>query len=325
VGVNWCLTKKRVLISYSLTMIAISFVRVLRNALQNFQRNVWLSIATTIIMTLTLIVILFLYFMNVLGSEVLQTIERKIDLSAVLAEEVNPQQIQIIADDLTARADVQEVRVVSSEEALAIFRQRHEDEPFFEESLRELEANPLPATMYIIATEPRFYENIARQLESEAYRPHVAEVNFENSRHVIDRLIVVLTGVRNVGVITTLVLASLVILIMFNTIRLAIYSFREEIDIMRLVGASNWFIRGPFILEAMLVALLSVVLCTLIVFPILRTVSPQVERFFFAGEQTFSIYNYALANWGTVIGLQLLASLALAVMSSMIAIRRYLR
>jgi cell division transport system permease protein len=307
-------------------MLGISFIRVLRNALRNFQRNIWLSIATTVIMTLTLLMMSALYFINVLGSEVLRDIEQKVDLSAVFQEGTSQSQIQIIANDIAAREDVEEVRVVTSEEALEIFRRRHADDPFIEESLRELEDNPLLASVFVVATQPRFYENIARQLESEKYVPHIESVNFENSRTVIDRLITVMTGVRNAGLITTIILASLAILIMFNTIRLAIYSFREEIDIMRLVGASNWFIRGPFVAEAIFVALLSVIISSLILYPLLDAASPQIQRFFFSDQASpFNVYTYAVRNWTTVIGLQLALAVGLAAFSSVFAIRRYLR
>lgn len=307
-------------------MIGISFWRVLRNALQNFQRNIWLSLATTIIMTLTLLMTSFLYFLNVLGSQVLRTIEQKVDLSATFHEDIRADQVKIVSDDIASRPDVEEVRVVTSDEALQLFRQRHADDPFIEESLKELEDNPLPTTLFVVATDPRNYQAIASELESERYAPFIEKVNFENSRTVIDRLIVVMGGVRNVGLAATIVLATLVILIMFNTIRLAIYSFREEIDIMRLVGASNWFIRGPFVIEAVLVAMLSIVISVLVLYPVLDSIAPQVERFFFSGQiEPFNVYAYALSHWPTIIGLQALVAVGLAVFSSLFAIRRYLR
>ncbi len=307
-------------------MIGISFIRILRNALRNFRRNVWLSIATTIIMTLTLLMMLFLYFLNVLGNQVLTNIEQKIDLSATFNEEVNDTQIKIVADDIAARQDVQEVKIVSSTQALELFKQRHSDDPFIEESLKELEANPLSASIYVIATDPKFYENIANQLQSEKYAPYIDEVNYDDSRGVIDRLITFMTGIRNVGYVTTAILASLAILIMFNTIRLAIYSFREEIDIMRLVGASSWFIRGPFVIESVLVGLLSVAISTIIAYPAIQAASPSIARFFFSGQNTpFHIYEYAISHWLTVIGLQLAVAVGLSFISSMIAIRRYLK
>ena len=307
-------------------MIGISFWRVLKSAFQNFWRNIWLSIATTVIMSLTLLMMSFLYFANVLGGEVLNSIEQKVDLSAVFKPSTTEQQILAVAQEIKSRQDVKDVRIVSSEDALTLFRQRHADDPFSEESLKELESNPLPASMFIVATEPRFYQNITTQLQAEKYTPYIESVNFENSKTVIDRLIRVMASVKNAGFIATGVFALLVVLIMFNTIRLAIYSFREEIDIMRLVGASNWFIQGPFLIEAIVVALLGVVVCNIILFPFLRAAEPQIRMFFFSSNTTqFNIFDHALENIFTLIGIQAALAVFLAGVSSLVAIRRYLR
>jgi cell division transport system permease protein len=308
-------------------MIGISFFRVLKSALRNFRRNVWLSIATTIIMAITLIMMSLLYFANVLGVHVLQSIQEKVDVSVTFKDDVSDDQIAAISKDISAREDVKDVRVVSSAQALDIFRDRHKDDPFIEQSLKELEKNPLPANMYIVATDPRFYENIVQQLQADKYATFLDKVNFENSRPVIDKLISVMDHIKNIGLISTVVFAVLVILIMFNTIRLAIYSFREEIDIMRLVGASNWFIQGPFVIEAMIVAFLGVVVSNTAIFFVLKSIGPKVQDFFFttSNAQPFDLYQYALSHLLLLVGMQLLLAVGLAAFSSLFAIRRYLR
>lgn len=309
-------------------MIGISFWRVLQAAMRNFRRNVWLSIATTIIMSITLIIISSLYFANIVGGEILKSIQDKVDLSAVFKETVSNDQIKVITKDIAAREDVKDVRVVSSDEAVKLFRERHQDDPYIEQSLKELEKNPLPASMYIIATDPRFYENIVHQLQADKYAVFIDKINFDNSKSVIDRLIHIMDVIKNVGLIATAVFAVLVVLIMFNTIRLAIYSFREEIDIMRLVGASNWFIQGPFLIEAMLVAVLGVILSNAIIFPLLKaTNDPRLQTYFFGSGSghEFNLYQYAVSHMLSVVGLQALLAVGLAFFSSLFAIRRYLR
>lgn len=306
-------------------MLGISFIRVLRSSFQNFWRNIWLSLATLVVMTITLLMMSLLYFANVFGSQVLRTIEQKVDLSATFKDSATENQIQAVADEVGSREDVEEVRVVTSEEALQDFRQRHVDDPFIEDSLQELESNPLPASIFVVASEPRFYQNIAAQLQSEKYQPFIEKVNFQDLRPVIQRMIDIMNTIRNGALIVTVTFAALVVLIMFNTVRLAIYSFREEIDIMRLVGASNWFIRGPFLLEAMFVALLSVGISTAIIYPVLKAVAPRLQQFFFSEALHFDVFTYAVDNWGTVVGLQAAAAVGLATFSSLIAIRRYLR
>ncbi|MEX1997574.1 MAG: permease-like cell division protein FtsX [Candidatus Andersenbacteria bacterium] len=307
-------------------MIGISFMRILRTAFQNLWRNIWLAVATLIITTITLLMMSVLYFANIFGVQVLQNIEDKVDLSVIFKENVQEQYITTIAQEVRARQDVQAVTIVTSAQALDIFRQRHVDDPLIEESLQELQDNPLPATMYIVATEPRFYQNIAQSLEAEKYSPFIDRVNYENSRGVIERLIAIISSVKNIGFLVTVTFALLVVLIMFNTVRLAIYSFREEIDIMRLVGASRWFIQGPFVIEAVIVAVVAVGVASTLIYPALKAVAPQLQRFFFdTQESQFNIYQYALEHWTTVIGLQMLLAVGLAIFSSLIAVRRYLR
>lgn len=309
-------------------MIGISFFRVMKAAGNNFFRNVWLSIATTVIMTITLLIVMFLYFANIFGLEVIENIQQKIDLSATFTTEASDEAMSRVVRNVEQRPDVRAVQFVSSDEALQIFRERNIDNPYIEESLAELEKNPLPASLFIVADDPEYYEDIARYLGDDQFGGIVEKVNFEDSRDVIQRLISIITTVKNAGFIITIVFAALVILIMFNTVRLAIYSFREEIDIMHLVGASRWYIRGPFMLESVLVAILAVIISTAIIYPLLNALAPELQRYFLEGyaqQEPFNVYAYAIQEWPTVVGLQLAVALGLAIISSLIAIQRYLK
>ena len=309
-------------------MIWTSLLRVTHSALQNFWRNIWLSLATMVIMTITLLIVLFLYMANTFGLEVIKSVQQKVDLSVVFNDGITKEQTQALASQVETRSDVSSVRIVTSDEAKEIFLRNNRDRPFIEESMQELEDNPLPTTMFIVATEPRFYETIAQSLSGEQLKPLIAEVQFDDSRLVINNLIAIISAVKRVGLIVTIVFAALAMLIMFNTVRLAIYSFREEVDIMHLVGASGWFIRGPFVMESVLAALLSAGLASLIAYPTLKIISPNLQRFFFEGyvQQTpFDIYQYAVTHWLTIIGLQVVVAVGLAVVSSLVALQRYLK
>ena len=306
-------------------MLGVSLVRVTKSAFQNFWRNVWLAVATLVIMTITLLMMSALYLANVFGGLVLRNIEQRVDVSATFRESATEAQIQSIADEIASREDVEDVRIITSEEALDQFRMRRGDDPLIEESLRELGENPLTGSIFVVATEPRFYSNISGQLESEKYEPFIEKVNFNDLRPAISKLITITNTVRNAAFIVTVTFAILVVLIMFNTVRMAIYSFREEIDIMRLVGASNWFIRGPFVLESIFVAFLAVALSTLIQYPLLNAIAPRLQAFFLTEPGQFDIFAYAVEHWATIIGIQAALAASLATLSSMIAIRRYLR
>lgn len=287
-----------------------------------------MTLATLVIMTITLLVVMMLYYANIFGLEVIKDIERKVDLSVTFKDGMTQQQIDETVKAVSSRGDVEAVRIISSEQALEMFRQRNIDKPYIEESLKELEENPLPANMFIVAKDPKFYEAIAGFLGTDRFADTVDEINFEDSRLIIERLIGLITTIKNTGLVISAVFACLVVLIMFNTVRLAIYSFREEIDIMHLVGASRWFIRGPFVIESILVALLSVVIASAIGWPIIRAVAPTLTRFFFEGRMQgdpFNVYTYTLSHWPSIIGLQLAVAVGLAMFSSIVALQRYLK
>ena len=182
--------------------------------------------------------------------------------------------------------------------------------------------------MFIVAKEPKFYEAIAGFLGTDRFAELIDEVHFEDSRLIIERLISLIETIKNTGIVISFVFASLVVLIMFNTVRLAIYSFREEIDIMHLVGASRWFIRGPFVIESVLVAVISVVIASAIAWPIIKAVAPTLTTFFFEGHiqgDPFNIYTYTVSHWPSILGLQLAVAVGLAMFSSIIALQRYLK
>ncbi|HSX24734.1 MAG TPA: permease-like cell division protein FtsX [Candidatus Andersenbacteria bacterium] len=307
-------------------MIGITFFRVLRNAFRNFRRNVWLSIATTVIMTLTLLVISFLYIVNVVGTQVLTSFSQKVDIAVIFKDSTTPDQIATIQHAVASRSDVADTHIISSDEALDQFRTKHKNDPYIEQALSELQRNPLPSSMYIVAKDPQFYTDISNNLQNPTYSQYIEKVNFEDSKTVIERLIHIMTVTKNTALLVTGIFAVLVMLIMFNTIRLAIYSFREEIDIMRLVGASRWYIQSPFIVESMLVAIISVAISIIITFVLLNAGADQINRFFFAGQNTaFDIYAYATSHWVQLIGTEVGVALILAIMSSYIAVRRYLK
>lgn len=277
-------------------------------------------------MTLTLLVVSFLYVVNVIGNHVLTTFSQKVDIAVIFKQETTADQISTIKSAIEHRPDVESTHVTTSEDALNQFRQKHKNEPYIEQALSELQRNPLPNSMYVVAKDPQFYSDISNSLRDPVYAQFIDKVNFEDSKSVIEKLVRIMTLTKNTALIVTGIFAVLVMLIMFNTIRLAIYSFREEIDIMRLVGASRWYIQSPFIVESMLVAGISVAISITATFLLLNAGADSINRFFFSGQQAvFDIYAYTTSHWIQLIGAEAGVALLLAIMSSYIAVRRYLK
>jgi cell division transport system permease protein len=242
-----------------------------------------------------------------------------------LVTAADEQSILDLKKNLEGLPDVSEVTYTSREEVLAAFRERHQNDELTIQALEELGDNPLGASLSIRAKETSQYESIAQFLEQtrEAEAPEsplIDRINFYQNKEAIDKLTNIIETVERTSYIAMLVLVGASILIAFNTIRLAIYTAREEISVMRLVGASNMFIRGPFVLQGVMYGLVSGVLTLLILYPAVLWLGPRTESFFF-----FNIFEYFVTDFGYLFVVLVGAGILLGIVSSTLAIARYLR
>jgi cell division transport system permease protein len=193
------------------------------------------------------------------------------------------------------------------------------------QALEELGENPLGATIAIRAKNTSQYESIAGFLDEQKAMETtetalIDEVNYANNKESIETLTKIVNAVERATSITMVVLIIAAILITFNTIRLAIYTAREEISVMRLVGASNAFIRGPFMLQGIMYGVISGILALAILYPIMIWIGPATAEFF-----EFDLYVYFVNNFGTLFLTIVGIGVGLGLVSSILAITRYLR
>lgn len=299
----------------------LTFRRIVAAGWLSFRRNGWLSTATVLVMMLTLVVIGGLLLLSVVTNSVLRDLERKIDVSVAFKKGAPENQILGVKHDLELLGDVAEVSYISAEEALADFRERHKGDPEILASIEELGSeNPLPATLNVKAKDPTNFSAIAEFLTGKNY-PAVEKVNYFENQKVIERLSAIVRGVRNVGIAIVLVLGFVAVLVAFNTVRIAIYTSREEINIMKLVGATNWYIRGPFMVEGVLHGAIAALLAALLFFPIVWFASAEI----LALIPTVNLQTYFNENFAEFAIILFALGIILGVGSSMIAIRRYLK
>lgn len=298
----------------------ITFKRIVRTSWLAFTRNGLLSTATVLVMTLTLFVIGGLLLMSVVAHTVLGDLENKIDISVYFVPSAEEDQILRIKKSLELLSAVKEVAYVSQDDALSDFRARHEGDEIILSSLDELTDNPLEASLNIRAYDPSRLSEIAKFLKDRKY-PIVHTINYFENKIVIDRLNSVVSGVRNFGLILIAVLAFIAVLVAFSTIRLAIYTAREEINVMRLVGATAWFIRGPFLLQGILQGAIAASITAGLFYPLMWFAGPRMNAFL----PNIDLYGYFRGNffefWGVLAGV----GIFLGVFSSLIAMRKYLR
>jgi cell division transport system permease protein len=297
-----------------------TFKRILKTSWLAFSRNGLLSTATVLVMTLTLFVIGGLLLLGVVAHTILGDLENKIDISVYFVPSAEEDDIARVKKSLELLSAVKEVAYVSQESALADFRQRHEGDEIILSSLEELESNPLEASLNIKAHDPSRLSEIAKFLKERNY-PIVDSINYFENKIVIERLGAIASGVRNSGIILIAVLAFIAILVAFNTIRLAIYTAREEINIMRLVGATSWFIRGPFLLQGILQGAIAASVTAALFYPLMWFAGPRMSAFL----PNIDLYGYFRGNFFEFWGILAAIGIFLGVFSSVIAMRKYLR
>lgn len=302
-------------------MWRVTFKRIIKSGLKSFQRNGWLSAATISVMVLTLLVITTLLMLNLVAGAVLENLQEKIDISVYFKSEASEEDMLIVKSQLEKLAAVQRVDYVSREDALLKFREKHKDNPYLIQSLQELGENPLEASLNIKAKESSQYEAIAGFLEGISYSTIIDKVDYRQNKEVINKLDNIITNIKIGGLSLSGILILIVILVTFSAIRLAIYSAREEIRVMRLVGANNWFIRGPFIVGGVLYGIISSLITLAILYPVFWFLSPKLSSFLPIED----FFVYFQANFWAFLALLLGMGIVFGVVSSFLAIRKYLK
>lgn len=299
--------------------MATTLFRIIKYGFQSFWRNGLLSAATVVVMVLALSVFEGLIIFRSITETAIAALEDKIDISVYFESNAQTDDILKVKKSLESIKEVKEVAYISREKALELFQERYGTEANIIQSLKELGDNPLLASLDIKAHDPNDYETIAGYLEGDTFKSLIKKVTFTESRLVIERLAKISDTVEKMGLALTIFLAFTAALVTFNTIRLAIYSNREEIGIMRLVGASNAFLNGPYIVQAVIFSVLATFLSILITAPLVSFSSPYIQSFI----PEMDTYKYFYANLFSLFGYQFLFALALGVVSGTVAIRKY--
>lgn len=302
-------------------MIFTTIQRVIKAGFINFWRNGWVSLATVLIMLITLFIIGSLVFLNVLFTSTISRVQEKIDISVYFKTDAEENDIIALKEKMLKLNEIKEINYLSKEEALAQFKEKHRDNTLISQSILELDENPLGASFNIRAKDPDQYETINRFLESGNFDNIIDKINYKQNKTVIDNLAKTLDASKKIGFAITIFMVLIAMLVSFNTIRLAIYTNREEIGIMRLVGASNNYIRGPFIIEGALYGISAALITIFIFYPLTFWLAPKSMKFF--GPP--NIFSYYISNIFQIFTLLLIIGAILGSISSFIAVRRYLK
>ena len=299
----------------------VAFSRIIKYGFQNFLRNGWLSTATIAVIFLTLFVLQGLIIFNVVAKTAIASVQNKIDISVYFKSNAAEDAILKLQKSLEGLSEVKKAEYISREKALTEFQARRKNDPIVIAAIQELGENPLLASLNIKAYNPKEYAAISAYLNNESLSSIIEKVSYAQNQVVIERLINIVDAAKRGGIVLTFIIAIIAILVTLNTIRLVIYSNKDAIGIMRLVGASNNFIRGPYIIEGILYGILAGVLSFAIFAPLVAYIAPHVASFI----PEINLQNYFAANFLRLLSYQLIFGIALSSISSFVAVHRYLK
>ena len=300
--------------------------RVARYGLIGFIRNGFVSLAAVLIMTITLFIMAWMLIVGASLQSALVSLQDKVDITVYFTTAATTDQIQELRTSLEALPEVKAVIYVSREEALAAFQERHKNDQLTMQALEELGDNPLGSSLEVHAKDPTQYENVAKYIDAQQASgtplgSAIDKVNFYQNKAAIDRLSEFMGALRAIGLGVVLFFSLASLLIAFNTIRLAIYTARDEIGVMNLVGASHWYVRGPFMIAGVLYGVISGLIVLVAMYPLTIWLGPGSERFL----GSFNVYTYYTQQFPLMFLIVMGTGIILGALSSYLAVRRYLR
>ncbi len=305
-------------------MFWITIKRVSKSGWINFKRNSLVSSAAVLVTTITLSFITVLFIFHAFLASLIGVVQDKIDIAVYFTTDAPEERILALQDTLNKTPEVKSTDYISADEQVLAFRSKHADDYLTLQALDEIGSNPFGGALFIKAKDSSQYEAIDTLLrgDSQVARDNsqiIERINFAQNKLAIERLNSLIAGARKGGPAISLILALISIIIMYTTVRLTIYMSREEIGVMRLVGASSSYVRGPFLVEGMLYGLFAWIITTLLFLPLTYIFTRQIGSL-----SPLNLYQYYVSHLLSIGGVVLFVGLALGALSSYFAARRYL-
>ena len=301
-----------------------TFLRIWRAGFKNIFRNAWLSTAATSIMVVTILIMTFFAFSSIFVRSQLTQVRSKIDLSIFLSDDATKDQIQALQSKIGGIENVTAVNYVSKTDALERLKNSSTEGEKLAKSAQEI-GNPLPASFEVklvnIDQISSSNGNIKSLEEATIITDTSLDNRDDNRQGVVENVISISNSVSRIGAILSILFLVIALMIIFNTIRMAIFTRREEVEIMKLVGATKWFIRGPFLVEGTLYGIFGAILSLAILIPFTRAVSPFLTDKLGAG----STLDYFASHFLAVSGSMFAIGILIGIISSWLALIRYLK
>ena len=299
-----------------------NFKRILNFAVSDFYRNKGISVAAIFVLTVTILMLTGLFFFQGMAGYLTAQIQDKIDITAYFKDGTSEEDILNVKTQILETVPaVKGVDYVSKDQALTSFNEKHKDNPILTKALEEVGSNPfLPSLNITTNGDAAQFEEISNILQTSDFSGMIDKVDFSQKKDTIEKVYSIVSNVTLFGIIFSAVLALVAILVVFNTIKLGIENSKDEISTMRIVGASNWFVRGPFIIQGMIYGAFAFLICFLL---------SGLAAYFLSAKIAvvlpgFSLFSYFLTNWWIFVLIQLGFGAGAGAISALIVVKRHL-
>ncbi len=304
----------------------ITLTRIFNAGVINFIRNISLGIAAIAVMVVTLTIILFSVITNAAFQNSVNNFTAKIDVSVFLKDSTTQDQTKQLIKELKALPSVKSITYLSKEQALKQYLASSSGNQQLINAI-SITSNPLPATILIKPTNLNEISDIKTFLD----KPNIIVLQSDQASYsgdrkaAIDKITHATNALREIGLITVIVFTVISALIIFNTIQMAIFNRRDEISIMRLLGASKWYIRGPFIVESSIYGIFSAIISLVIINSAFLASSNALQATSLGLLDINYANQYFDQHFLLFLGIQLVLGILIATISALIATRRFLK
>ncbi|MDD4803615.1 MAG: permease-like cell division protein FtsX [Candidatus Pacebacteria bacterium] len=308
-------------------MLWLNIKRVFRSGLQSFFRNGFVSLSSILVMSITLFIMSSMIFLGGFLEYSLNKVKEKVDVNVYFLISASEEDIFSVRKSLESLPEVSSVEYISREKALLDFKEKHKDDELTLQAIDELGENPLGASLNIKAKEPSQYAGIAKFLDNDSNlllkdgTKIIDKVNYYQNKIIIDRLSSIIKSANTIGIWLALIFIIISILITFNTIKLVIFISKDEIAVMRLVGASSKYVKGPFVVSGILCGLIS----SFIILIISAIFAFFVGKYYGSYFSGFDLFDYFIINLLKIVVVIVGSGVIFGSLASYMAVHKYLK
>lgn len=317
-------------------MVFTTLKRITRTGFVNFWRNGFLSFAAIVVVTLSLCAFGAIIYSSAFGRALIDNVKEKVDVNVYFSLSAPENDILAVKKELESLSEVESVAYISRDQALTNFKDKWKDNALIMQGLEEIDDNPFPASLNIKAKSPGQYGSISTYLRNNNPKdssgvPIIGKINYEENKLIIDRLSRIIPAVEKTGSVIALLLVIVAIIVVWNTIRLIIFTARDEISVMKLVGASNIYVRGPLVVSGIIYGVIGgiITIGLMAIFAywgdsvILKLAGVEIASDFSLVVNVLS--SYFIKNFAEIVLIIMGAGIVLGGASSYVAARRYLK